>query len=56
MFAAISKDILKRVVTGILITGFGVHTGFRAHDGSPKPCTRMPHIRRVRGKNIYEKK
>jgi len=53
MFAAIRKAILMRVVTGILITGFGVHTGFRAHNGSPQPC--MPHIRRTRGKNVDEK-
>lgn len=54
MFARYGKAILMRVVTGILITGVGVHNGFRAHDDSPQPC--MPHIRRMRGKNIYEKK
>jgi len=54
MFAAIRKAILTRVVTGILITGAGVHTGFRAHNGSPHP--HMPHTCRVRGKNIYGKK
>jgi hypothetical protein len=54
MFTRFSKAILMRVVTGILITGVGVHTGFGAQDGSPQPC--MPHTRRMRGKNIYEKK
>jgi len=53
MFAAIRKAILTRVVTGILITGVGVHTCFRAHNGSPQPC--MPHISRMHGKNIYDK-
>jgi hypothetical protein len=54
MFAAIRKAILTRVVTGILITGAGVHTGFRAHNGSPQPS--MPHTRRMRGKCICKKK
>jgi len=54
MFARFSKAILMRVVTGVLMTGVGIHTGFRAHDGSTQPC--MPHICRMRGKNIYEKK
>jgi hypothetical protein len=51
MFTAIRKAILTRLVTGILITGVGVHTGFRAHNGSPESC-----IRKMRGKNICEKK
>jgi len=50
MFGAIRKAVLTRIVTGILITGFGVHSGFRAHNDPPQPC--MPHTRRMRGKNI----
>jgi hypothetical protein len=53
MFGGIRKAILTRIVTGILITTLGVHTGFRDHNGPLQPC--MPHGRRMRGKNIYEK-
>ena len=54
MFAAVRKAILTRVVTGVLITCVGVHTGVKVRNDLPESC--MPQRRKKRGKNTYEGK
>jgi hypothetical protein len=53
MFAAIRKSILARIVTGVLITCVGAHTGVRVHDGSPESC--VPQIIGSVEKNTMKK-
>lgn len=53
MFAAVRKAILRRVVTGVLVTGVGVHTGVEIHNGSQESC--VSHVYKKLGKKCTKK-